>query len=158
MGYGRNTRKAGRRTATRQTSLGAATVIEDMRDIMPSKNSGDPRIPHARHLLWPRPRAIFRVARELYERVSVPARFLAPDANRLLSPDEIEREFLGANPWLKPDMISISCRGANLLDIRVCFGRDLSPRNAGSTRIRGGSARRIDHRTAAGAAMTGRRA
>jgi ribonuclease T2 len=64
--------------------------------------------------------------------VSVPARFLAPDARRILSPDDIEREFLGANRWLEPDMMSISCRGATLLDIRVCFGRDLFPRRCGA--------------------------
>ena len=77
------------------------------------------------------PAQYFRVARELYERVNVPARFLAGDADRPSSPDEIERAFLGANPWLTPDMISVSCRGATLLDIRVCFDRDLSPRNCG---------------------------
>ncbi|HET9272855.1 MAG TPA: hypothetical protein VFO09_01135 [Methyloceanibacter sp.] len=44
---------------------------------------------------------------------------------------EIERAFLDANPWLTPDMISITCRKAHLLDIRVFFGRDLSPRNCG---------------------------
>jgi ribonuclease I len=44
---------------------------------------------------------------------------------------QIERQFTAANPWLKPEMISISCRGTNLLDIRVCFGRDLFPRSCG---------------------------
>src|SRR3990172_7411887 len=77
------------------------------------------------------PAQYFGVARQLYERVSVPLRFLANDADRLASPDEIEREFLAANPWLEPDMISVTCRRANLLDIRVCFGRDLFPRACG---------------------------
>jgi ribonuclease T2 len=72
------------------------------------------------------------VARELYERVSVPARILAADGDPLDSPDEIETEFLAANPWLKPEMISVTCRRANLLDIRVCFGRDLFPHACGA--------------------------
>jgi ribonuclease T2 len=108
-----------------------AKVIEEMRDIMPSK----PLIIHEYRVHGTcsglEPAQYFGVARQLYERVSVPPRFLAPDADRLASPDEIEREFLGANPWLTPDMISITCRRANLLDIRVCFGRDLFPRSCG---------------------------
>jgi ribonuclease T2 len=106
-------------------------VIEEMRDIMPSKNL----IIHEYRVHGTcsglDPAQYFGVARELYERVSVPVSFLAPDADRLVSPDEIEREFLGANLWLKPEMISVTCRGANLLDVRVCFGRDLFPRSCG---------------------------
>lgn len=106
-------------------------VIEEMRDIMPSKNL----IIHEYRVHGTcsglDPAQYFGVARELYERVSVPVSFLAPDADRLVSPDEIERELLGANLWLKPEMISVTCRGANLLDIRVCFGRDLFPRSCG---------------------------
>jgi ribonuclease I len=45
------------------------------------------------------------VARELYERVSVPEHFLAPGAELVLSAEEIEREFAAANPWLKPEMV-----------------------------------------------------
>ncbi len=106
-------------------------VIEEMRDIMPSKNLliHEYRVHGTCSGLDPA--QYFAVARELYERVSVPERFVAPDADRLVSPDEIESAFLGANPWLTPEMISVSCRGTNLLDIRVCFGRDLFPRSCG---------------------------
>ena len=108
-----------------------AKLIEEMRDIMPSKSL----IIHEYRVHGTcsglEPAQYFGVARQLYERVSVPLRFLAPDADRLASPDEIEREFLAANPWLDPDMISVTCRRANLLDIRVCFGRDLFPRSCG---------------------------
>jgi len=108
-----------------------AKLIEEMRDIMPSKS----QIIHEYRVHGTcsglEPAQYFGVARQLYERVSVPLRFLAPDADRLASPDEIEREFLAANPWLEPDMISVTCRRANLLDIRVCFGRDLFPRSCG---------------------------
>ncbi|MGH6805141.1 MAG: ribonuclease T2 family protein [Methyloceanibacter sp.] len=108
-----------------------AKLIEEMRDVMPSKSL----IIHEYRVHGTcsglEPEQYFGVARQLYERVSLPARFLAPDADRLASPDEIEREFLAANPWLDPDMISVTCRRANLLDIRVCFGRDLFPRSCG---------------------------
>ena len=108
-----------------------AKLIEEMRDIMPSKSL----IIHEYRVHGTcsglEPAQYFGVARQLYERVSVPLRFLAPDADRLASPDEIEREFLAANSWLEPDMISVTCRRASLLDIRVCFGRDLFPRSCG---------------------------
>lgn len=108
-----------------------AKVIDEMRDIMPSKNL----IIHEYRVHGTcsglEPAQYFGVARELYERVSVPPRFLAPDADRRASPDEIEREFLGANLWLEPEMISVTCRRADLLDIRVCFSRDLFPRACG---------------------------
>jgi ribonuclease T2 len=101
-------------------------VIERMRDIMPSKNLMIHEYRTHGTCSGLDPAQYFAVARRLYERVSVPAWFLAGDADRISSPGEIEREFLGANPWLTPDMISIACRGATLLDIRVCFSRDLS--------------------------------
>ena len=108
-----------------------ARVIDEMRDIMPSKNL----IIHEYRVHGTcsglEPAQYFGVARELYERVSVPPRFLAANADRRASPEEIEREFLGANPWLEPEMISVTCRRADLLDIRVCFGRDLFPRACG---------------------------
>jgi ribonuclease T2 len=106
-------------------------VIEEMRDIMPSKSLIIHEYRTHGTCSGLGPAQYFGVARELYERVSVPARFLAPDAKRLLSPEEIESEFLGANPWLAPEMIAIACRADSLLDIRVCFGRDFFPRACG---------------------------
>jgi ribonuclease T2 len=106
-------------------------VIGEMRDIMPSKNLMIHEYRVHGTCSGLAPSQYFAVARELYERVGMPERFLAPDAHRVLSPDDIEREFLTANPWLKPEMISVTCRKQNLLDIRVCFGRDLFPRACG---------------------------
>ncbi|HZP08344.1 ribonuclease T2 family protein [Methyloceanibacter sp.] len=107
------------------------SVIDNMRDIMPSKGLVIHEYRTHGTCSGLDPERYFAISRELYERVAVPERFRAPGAETSLSADEIEAAFLGANPWLKPDMISISCRGANLLDIRVCFGRDLFPRACG---------------------------
>lgn len=107
-------------------------VIDDMRDIMPNKGLVIHEYRVHGTCSGLDPRQYFGISRALYERVAVPERFLAPGAETSLPAGEIEREFLAANPWLKPDMISIGCRGANLLDIRICFGRDLFPRACGS--------------------------
>jgi ribonuclease T2 len=109
-----------------------AKVIEEMRDIMPSKSLIIHEYRTHGTCSGLEPAQYFGVARDLYERVSVPERFLASDAQGLLSPDEIERAFASANSWLKPEMIAVSCKGQDLIDIRVCFGRDLFPRACGA--------------------------
>jgi ribonuclease T2 len=106
------------------------SVIAGMRDIMPSKSLVIHEYRAHGTCSGLAPAQYFAVARELYERIGVPSGFLAPGVN-LDSPDEVERAFLDANPWLKPEMISVTCRKAHLLDIRVCFGRDRAPRACG---------------------------
>ena len=106
-------------------------VIDDMLDIMPSSRL----IIHEYRVHGTcsglDPAQYFSTARSLYERIKVPAPFAAPTAGVMLSPEQIERDFLAANAWLKPDMIAVTCRGQNLLDVRVCFGRDLFPTKCG---------------------------
>jgi ribonuclease T2 len=106
-------------------------VIDEMRDIMPSKGLIIHEYRAHGTCSGLDPQQYFGVTRELYERVKVPESFLAPSTQLSLSVEEIERAFTAANPWLKPEMMSVSCRGSNLLDIRVCFGRDLFPRTCG---------------------------
>jgi ribonuclease T2 len=106
-------------------------VIDAMRDIMPGKGLIIHQYLDHGTCSGLAPAAYFKTARQLYERVSVPPRFVGTDSELIVSPEEIEREFLAANLWLKPDMISITCRGPRLLDIRVCFSRDLAPRACG---------------------------
>jgi len=107
-------------------------VIEEMRDIMPSKNLIIHEYRTHGTCSGLGPEQYFGVARELYERVSVPQRFLSNDEARFFTAEEIEQEFAAANPWLKPETIAVSCRGQDLIDIRICFGRDLFPRSCGS--------------------------
>jgi ribonuclease T2 len=107
-------------------------VINEMRDIMPSKSLIIHQYRDHGTCSGLGPAQYFAVARELYERIDVPARLESPAAGLLVTPDEVEREFLAANPWLTPDMMSVTCRGANLLDVRICFDRDLYPRSCGA--------------------------
>ncbi len=108
------------------------SVIEDISDIMPSKNLVIHEYRTHGTCSGLEPRQYFSVARELYERIKIPPRFAAPEAAHTLSPDEIERAFLDANAWLAPEMMSVTCRSENLLDVRVCFSRDLFPRPCGA--------------------------
>ena len=112
------------------------SVIDDMRDIMPSKNLVIHEYRAHGTCSGLEPAQYFSLARDLYERVSIPPRFSGTDRGLRLDESEIEAEFLKSNAWLKPNMIVVSCRGQNLLDVRVCFGRDLFPMPCGSNEER----------------------
>lgn len=111
-------------------------VIDSMRDVMPSKNlviheyrshgtcSGLDAVGY------------FKLARELYDRVAIPHDFTTADRAQSMSPQEVERAFTEANSWMSPGMIEVTCRKRQLLDVRVCFNRDLSPRACGQNEAR----------------------
>ncbi len=112
-------------------------VIGEMRDIMPSKSLVIHEYRTHGTCSGLDPEHYFSVARQLYQRISVPPQFGTTGSELHLPAEQIEREFLATNPWLTPDMISVSCRKGNLLDIRVCFGRDLAPRSCGTNEDQG---------------------
>jgi ribonuclease T2 len=100
-------------------------VIRQMIDVMPSKQLIIHEYRKHGTCAGLAPAEYFRVARQLFEEIKIPSRFQKPESYQTLSPAEVESEFLNANPALKPDMISIGCKGRNLGDLRICFGRDL---------------------------------
>ncbi len=107
------------------------SVIDDLRDIMPSRNLIIHEYRAHGTCSGLEPDQYFGLARDLYERVNIPPRLSGMEGRLNLTPEEIEAEFLNANAWLKANMIVVSCRGQNLLDVRICFGRDLFPRACG---------------------------
>lgn len=78
------------------------SVIDDMRDIMPSKNLMIHEYCTHGTCAGLAPREFFGLARDLYDRVAIPPRFAAPADRSALSPDAIEDAFLGANPGSAP--------------------------------------------------------
>ena len=110
-------------------------MIDDIRDIMPSKNLIIHEYRAHGTCSGLEPAQYFRLARDLYERVSIPQRFSGADRGLRLTENEIEAEFLKSNSWLKPNMIVVSCRAQNLLDVRICFGRDLFPKPVSYTHL-----------------------
>jgi len=116
------------------------SVIRWMTDIMPSKGL----IIHE----WRKhgtcsglgQRDYFRLTRLLFERITIPARYIEPTAYMLTSPDKMRHDFLATNRWLRPDGLAIQCGNrrdrANLSEVRVCFDRDLNPRACGSNERR----------------------
>jgi ribonuclease T2 len=69
----------------------------------------------------------FELARKLHGKVKIPPRFVnLKDERHFVGVGELVKEFLVANPELKPDMMSVQCGGAGnrLKEVRVCFTRE----------------------------------
>lgn len=71
------------------------------------------------------PQAYFETMRRARERVSIPTRFERLDDYTMVSPAEVEQEFLTANPDLAPNMISVSCDNRHLREVHICMTKDL---------------------------------
>ncbi len=78
------------------------------------------------------PESYFKAARATFKTIKIPARYLHPQKPVLVSPREIENDFLKTNHSLTPDMISISCgRNKRLREVRICFSKGLELRPCG---------------------------
>ncbi|MGI9386200.1 MAG: ribonuclease T2 family protein [Methyloligellaceae bacterium] len=100
-------------------------LIDAMLDIMPSPGLVIQQYRKHGTCSGLSPEAYYELSRKLYDTIQVPARYLNPDRRILVSPKEIEDDFLKTNHAIKPDMISVSCgRGKRLREIRICFSKD----------------------------------
>lgn len=76
----------------------------------------------------------FDMARSLYSKVKIPARFVnVTDPRMFVSAQDLLAEFLSANPGLKPDGIVVECGGPGprLKEVRVCFDKGGAFRSCG---------------------------
>ncbi len=99
-------------------------LIDAMLDIMPSPGLVIQQYRKHATCSGLSPEGYYELSRKLYETVRIPARYLSPNRPILVSPKEIENDFLKTNRALRPDMISVSCgRGKRLREIRICFSK-----------------------------------
>jgi ribonuclease T2 len=107
-------------------------TIESMLDIMPSKAL----VIHE----WKKhgtcsgytASGYYATARELFSKVKIPARYFRPRKPIVISPQQIEHDFLSTNNNMTADMISIVCGRRNRLrEVRICFDRNLNLRACG---------------------------
>jgi ribonuclease T2 len=70
----------------------------------------------------------FDFTRTLFEKISIPARFLSPLAPVTTSPAGIISDFVKSNRGLAPEMMVVDCtpeaRVARLSELRICFFKD----------------------------------
>jgi ribonuclease T2 len=68
----------------------------------------------------------FKLVRRAYDKLRIPNRFIAPSQYILISGDEIKREFERANPELRNEALSVTCKGGKYLsEVRVCLSKRL---------------------------------
>lgn len=68
----------------------------------------------------------FDKSRDLYGKVKIPPRFVGvTDTRMFVSPSDLMKDFLAANPAMKPDSIAVDCGGPGnrLKEVRVCFDK-----------------------------------
>lgn len=78
----------------------------------------------------------FDKARRAFEAIRAPEAF-----GRLTDPVRlpaavVEEAFLQANPQLRPDMVTITCKAGRIQEARICLSRDLEPRLCGEDVVR----------------------
>jgi len=103
-------------------------LIDRMMDIMPSRRLVIQEYKKHGVCSGLDPRGYFREARKAYESVRVPEKFRDLSKPLTVSPDEIRSAFLNVNPQLTADMIQVVCTRSLLRELRICFSKDLSPR------------------------------
>ena len=108
-------------------------LVSSMLDIMPSRGLVIHQYKKHGTCSGLDPERYFQAARKAFERIRIPARYLSPQKPIMLSPREVENDFLKTNQVLKPEMISIACgRKKWLRDVRVCFTKELELRPCGA--------------------------
>jgi len=74
--------------------------------------------------------AYFDTVRRAYETVVIPSDFKSLNRSIEASPAEIEAKFMTANPQFR-NSFRVACGGGDLAEVRVCMGKDLTPRQCG---------------------------
>jgi ribonuclease T2 len=110
-----------------------STLINTMLDIMPARRLVIHQYNKHGTCSGLDPESYFQTARKAFEAIKIPARYLQPQKPVIISPREIENDFLKTNLELTPEMISISCgRNKRLRGVRICFSKDLALRGCGA--------------------------
>lgn len=98
-------------------------VIDKMLDIMPAKGLIIHEYKKHGTCSGLEPDGYFDLARQLYNRIRIPERYVNPFDVQFVAPEQLMREMIAANPGLRPDMMAISCGGPGnrLKEVRICF-------------------------------------
>ncbi len=71
------------------------------------------------------PTDYFRDVKTARAKVTIPKEFEKPSRESRWNPVDLERAFIAANPGLRADMMSVSCRRSVLDEVRICLTKDL---------------------------------
>lgn len=74
----------------------------------------------------------FATVERAYRSIRIPAPYQAPDRYLTVSPAQLKRDFIAANPRLRESSLAVECSGHYLREMRVCLSRELQPRDCGA--------------------------
>lgn len=78
----------------------------------------------------------YALARRAYGSVEVPKVFAKLTETLNVPAAVVEAAFLEANPALKPDMVTVTCKAGMIQEVRVCLTKDLEPRECAADTVR----------------------
>jgi ribonuclease T2 len=118
---------------TRTRPYVSQNIIDDMFDIMPSRRLIIHEYRKHGTCSGLTPEGYYQTARRLFESITVPQKFRNPPQDQYMSPGDVVRAFVEANPNLKPDMFGVACRGpgTRFREVRICFSKTGAPRSCG---------------------------
>jgi ribonuclease T2 len=67
----------------------------------------------------------FDTVRKARESVQIPAQFKDVEKYLAVTPADVEKAFVDANPGLPADGIAVTCDHRRLSEVRICMSRDL---------------------------------
>jgi ribonuclease T2 len=73
------------------------------------------------------PEAYFKLVRQAFASVKVPARLAAPNQMSSMTPQQLKEEFVSGNPHLRAENLTISCGNNYLTGVSVCLTKQLQP-------------------------------
>jgi len=76
------------------------------------------------------------LSREAYGMINRPGALRRLDREVALPAHVIEEAFLQANPSLKPDMLTVTCKNGQIAEVRICLSKALVPRHCGADVVR----------------------
>lgn len=76
-----------------------------------------------------KPRAYFETIRKARAAVKIPEELLQLARPKMISPEELEADFIKANPGLTAAAISVTCDSRRLSEVRICMSKDLQFRS-----------------------------
>jgi len=77
------------------------------------------------------PAQYFATADRAFAAVQAPAELKAPRRDLTMTSDQLRGAFKRANPGLADNMMNLHCSKGELVEVRVCLDKDLSPRACG---------------------------
>ncbi len=100
---------------TRTRPYVSQNIIDDMFDIMPSRRLIIHEYRKHGTCSGLTPEGYYQTARRIFESITIPQKFRNPPQDQYMSPGDVVRAFVEANPNLRPDMIGVAPRPRHTL-------------------------------------------